>query len=115
MKKIITVKTAIMVIERPHSENPQGKSEKHQIELLDGETLTQAEKRYQNIIAPKKYQWITENGLHKYVCTNFYKIPLVVNSYYGPTIQKEVEVEAKDVKCGDQISVFDYLEGKIQL
>ena len=113
--KIVAVKTAIMVVERPHFENPQGKTEKYQIELKEGETLDQAEKRYQKQNWPLEYKWITKDGLHQRKCVNYYKVPLVVNSYYGPVIEKEIEVEIPDEPEDPQISIWDYLNGRIKL
>jgi len=108
MKKIVTIKTAVMIVELPAKENPAGRSIHCPIDLLDGETLIQAEKRYQKMIGPKEYQWITENGKHKYVCINEHKIPLVVNSYYGPSYEKEIEIKAEDVKVGEQMTLADF-------
>lgn len=114
-KIIIKQKMAIVVVEEPASINPQGKTDKYEVELEDGETLEQLKKRWQKKIGPKEWGWITKNGIHKLVCTNIDEIPTVEDVYYSREVDKEIEIEEEIDVDPDQISIFDYLTGKIKL
>lgn len=122
MEKII--KTAILLIEDPAKINPKGETREECIDLLDNETLAEAQKRYQKEHWPIEYKWKTvkfEDGSYKreLYAANLHKIPLVCGAYPGKDrveiIPDEPKITLKAVKpkpeIYKQITIDDLLRG----